>query len=497
MSKRKYDKGLRAHLFSHVRCEITDLSSRGMGLCTIELDGKNVVLEIPNAVPGDVVMAELRRVQGSQMQAKLIEKLSAKIRRSPERCEHAKPRIDINTGCGGCSLQGINYADQLMLKQNVLKTAFESVGLGEIEFQPPIGADDEWHYRNKMELSFGPDGSDKLGLGMHPHDFKHEVVNLQQCYLMNEDLAKISHSVQEWAQNLGLEFYAFRKNQGFLRLLSLREAKRTGQCMLILTTSGEERPNTLNGAMDAKDVIALFSKQILALQSELAIKITSLIWTQHIIQKGTRTRYVDHLLWGNPIIEECLYLPDADHALQFEILPRAFFQPNTMAAERLYCLLHDFAAPVLKPSTLILDLYCGTGTIALCFAMHGHAAIGVDIEQQAIQNAKENAEKNHIRNAQFYAGDAAAVLKDLMNKRRFDDYLLIVDPPRRGLLPPSYKQINALKPKHILYVSCNPKSLADDLKKFCNDGYRPLRIQAIDMLPQTAHVECVALLELA
>lgn len=490
----KTDRGLRAHLTKRLRTVITGLSPQGRGLAELELGSKKVWVQVDDALPGEELEVELCKVLGRQLLGVVRERFSSPLSKKAPRCAHASARIDKDTGCGGCSLQAISYPEQLALKQEMLSTIFGAVQLHDLPLAPITGAQNQWNYRNKMELSFGPDGADALGLGMHPNGFKHEVVSLRTCYLMDERLAPLAQALIAWAQSLGLAYYVFRKNEGFLRLLSMREGKRTGERMLILTTTGDAQVHTNQGDLPATQIVGLFAEMILAKAQSLSLPLSSIIWTQHFVKEGERTRFVDHTLYGTAIIQECLHLPDAEHALYFEILPRAFFQPNTLQAEVLYTLIRQMAAPLLHANSLILDLYCGTGTIALSFAMHGYRAIGIDIERQAIENARQNAQKNGITHAEFFVGDAGAVLKELMAVRHFDDFLLIIDPPRRGLLPPTYKQILTLRPQHIIYISCNPETLAADLAQFRADNYQIIALQPIDMLPQTAHIECIALL---
>ncbi len=230
--------------------------------------------------------------------------------------------------------------------------------------------------------------------------------------------------------------------------------------------------------------------------AELSRPLGAFYWSVVCAQKGRQTEVVDRLRFGSAVLREEMIMTSQDHPLRYEILPHAFFQPNTKQAEVLYRTVLLFAEDYMTPETPVLDLYCGTGTIALSFAAQGRRAIAVDIEKQAIENARENARNNGLENQiEFYAGDTADILKKLLDAHaNFSDYLLVVDPPRRGLLPTAYRQIMRMRQKAIIYVSCNPESLAEDLKKFTSDGYEIVKIQPIDMLPHTAHLETVVLL---
>ena len=478
---------------TRVELTIEGLSLRGWGKAKLADDNKFIGVEVRNALPGDVVLAEIRRIEKNALEAEVVSFIKHGYPRIEPRCPHTGSRCDKDTGCGGCTLQSISYETQLDLKGAILRRALEKHRIS-AEPQPVLGCASQWYYRNKMELTFGPDGGNELGVGLHPAGFQHEIIQLRHCETLSPLIPELCEKTTAWAKALGLEYYVFRKNSGFLRNLTLREGKRTGQRMVILTTDGEETLAISDGStMSAREVLDHYAKNVIATLSQ---PIDSLYWTRIVTEKGTPTKILDELIQGVPVLREIMYVPDADHALQFEVLPHAFFQPNSLQAERLYDVVRRQAEPFMKEDTPVLDLYCGTGTIALSFARHGHRAIAVDIEKQAIENAKANAEYNGLSGlVEFYAGDTAEILKDLLDHdARFSEYMLVIDPPRRGLLPPAYKQILRLGLKTIVYVSCNPETLAENLADFVSDGYKIVNIQPVDMLPQTAHLETVVTL---
>lgn len=471
---------------------IEGLSLRGWGRGTLCIDEKKYGVEVRNALPGDRVLAELRRIEKNSFEAEVVEFVSHGYARVAERCRHAGCRRDKDTGCGGCTLQSIAYETQLDLKHTLLQRCLKSNHV-EATPNPVLPCANQWFYRNKMELTFGPDGADQLGVGLHPAGFQHEVITLRQCETLSPLIAELCVRTTQWAQENGVTYYVFRKNSGFLRNLTFREGKRTGKNMVILTTSGEDNLPFGDGTKTAREIIDHYAAHVLC---NLSHAIDTFYWTTIVTVKGCKTVQEDHLIFGPSVLREVMYVPDEAHALAFEILPHAFFQPNTLQAERLYDIVRRQAEPFMKPDTPVLDLYCGTGTIALSFARHGHRAIAVDIEVQAIENARANAEYNGLSDSvEFYDGDTAETLKQLLDRdAKFSEYLLVIDPPRRGLLPPAYKQIMRLGIDTIIYVSCNPESLANDLEKFLLDGYRIHNIQPVDMLPQTAHLETVVTL---
>ena len=484
---------LQSYIMQRFEISFDDISSRGWGRGSfLDEKGKLIEVEARGTLPGDTAIVEGRKIEDSRLQCVLIEMKSQTWPRIPIDCPHACVRCNKDTGCGGCTLRECAYETQCQIKQGILERILKRNGI-EKEVEPILPCLSQKYYRNKMELTFGPDGANELGVGLHPSGFKHEVISMKWCDMISPVMPELAQKATQWAQELGVSYFVFRENSGFLRLLTLREGKRTGNMMIILTTSGEEIIPVKSGTMTAREVVDDFACNVI---KKLSRNIDTFYWTAITTQKGHQTIQVDTLIFGPAVLREKMLMPDEDHLLNYEILPRAFFQPNTIQAERLYQVVLDFARPYMTPDMSMLDLYCGTGTIALSFARYGHHAIAIDIEKQAIENARENARMNGLESMiEFHAGDTAEILKELLDAHaNFSDYLLVVDPPRRGLLPTAYKQIMRIMLKTIIYVSCNPESLAEDLKKFEQDGYEIMKIQPVDMLPQTAHLETVAVL---
>lgn len=485
---------LQNYILKQFEAQIDSLSARGWGQGSFTDEGRKISVEARGALPGDIVIAEGRHVEDSMLQSAVLEFKKQHYPRIPITCPHAPVRCDKDTGCGGCTLRDCAYQTQCQLKQDIVRRWFDAQELSDIEILPILPCDNQHEYRNKMELSFGPDGADEPGVGLHPSGYSFEVIAMKSCDMISPLLPEIAQKATVWMKSLGVPYYRFRKNTGFLRLLTLRVGRRTHQAMVILTTSGIEDIELDDGrVMKARDIVDDFKQCVI---DNLSQSIDSFYWTAMVVEKGRPTEWHDTLISGNEVLHETMQMPDEAHALHYEILPRAFFQPNTIQAEKLYQVVLRFAEPYMRPDTPVLDLYCGTGTIALSFARYGHTAVAVDIEKQAIENARENARKNGLEDRiTFYAGDTAEILKKLLDENaNFTDFILVVDPPRRGLLPPAYRQIMRLGMRTIVYVSCNPESLAADLRQFRADGYEIRAVQPVDMLPQTAHVETVALL---
>lgn len=490
MSKRRR---LQNYIFRRFEVTIDAISARGWGQGVYADGDQKVPVEVRGAVVGDRIVAEGRRVEDSILQCACIEVLASEYPRIASTCPHSAIRCDKNTGCGGCTLREWAYETQCRMKRDILIRMLEKAGVC-ADAEPIIPCSELTHYRNKMELSFGPDGAGEIGVGLHPSGFRYEVIDMQYCDMLSPILPELAQKTTAWARKYGVPYFKFRENSGFLRLLTLRIGSRTGESMAMLTTTADETV-VLNGGTQktAQEIVESYEKEVLA---DLSRPLGAFYWSVVCAQKGRQTEVVDRLRFGSPVLREEMIMTSQDHPLRYEILPHAFFQPNTKQAEVLYRTVLSFAEDYMTPETPVLDLYCGTGTIALSFAAQGRRAIAVDIEKQAIENARENARNNGLENQiEFYAGDTADILKKLLDAHaNFSDYLLVVDPPRRGLLPTAYRQIMRMRQKAIIYVSCNPESLAEDLKKFTSDGYEIVKIQPIDMLPHTAHLETVVLL---
>ena len=484
---------LQNYILKQFEVHIDSLSARGWGQGSFEDEGRRYDIEARGALPGDDIIAEGRHVENSMIQSAVIEFRHQHYPRIPITCPHAPVRCNKDTGCGGCALRDCAYETQCQLKQDIVRRCFDAQNL-DVVISPILPSQNQQYYRNKMELSFGPDGADVPGVGLHPSGYSFEVIAMKSCDMISPMLPEIAQKTTTWMKSLGVPYYQFRKNAGFLRLLTLRVGRRTNEAMVILTTSGIDEVELADGRiLPAAQIIDDYYRNVIM---QLSLPVNSFYWTAMVVEKGRPTELRDTLVAGNEVLHEKMLMPDEAHALHYEILPRAFFQPNTIQAENLYQVVLKFAEPYMKPDTPVLDLYCGTGTIALSFARYGHRAVAVDIEKQAIENARENARKNGLEDRiTFYAGDTADILKKLLDENaNFTDFILVVDPPRRGLLPPAYRQIMRLQMNTIIYVSCNPESLAADLAQFREDGYEIQGVQPVDMLPQTAHVETVCLI---
>jgi 23S rRNA (uracil1939-C5)-methyltransferase len=414
------------------------------------------VVFVQGAIPGDRVRALLTKRKKAYGEAHTIEVLEP----SPDRIE---PVADHP----GAPWQVLPYERQLAVKAEQVDDALRRIGkLDGYELEPIVAAVEQWRYRNKLEYSFGTGEQGELVCGFHAPGSWETILHLEDCLLASERGNDARRAVLDWCRTQGLEAYDRRSQTGFLRNLVVREGRRTGQFQVRLVTS--------EGELDTDALRA-------------AINVHSLLWTQvpsvAEITAG-RTEIVD----GSPTFDEEL----AD--LRVRISPEAFFQTNTEMAERLYATAAEYAQ--LQGWERIYDLYCGIGTIGLSLAPRAGELFGLEIVEEAVADAIENAHLNDVSNAQFFAGDVRLALRELVDKAGRPD-VLVVDPPRAGLSQKVVRRIIEAAPRRIVYVSCNPTTLAPNAAQLVEAGYVLRRVRPVDMFPQTPHIECVALLERA
>ena len=409
------------------------------------------IVFINDTVPGDVVKARLTRIKPKYFEARIEEFEQESEMRIAPRCPHFEE-------CGGCALQYLTYEDQLKIKKDQVKEALEHIGgFKSPNVMPIIGNKTPWFYRNKMEFSF----ADGL-LGLHPKGYRYEVFELKECYLQTEKTAEIVKKVQIFANDHNLKAYNFKKGTGLLRNLVIRFGKNTKERMINLVISHEE----FKYKNEFKKMFEKFA--------------SSIYITRIIQNKGRRTETVEELIYGKKVLLEKMC------KLRFEILPQAFFQPNTLQAETLYKTVAELGE--VTERDIVFDLFCGTGTIGLTLAEKAKQVYGADTNESAIKNAHENAQLNEIENIKFHAGDAYKAVKEWGIKPD----ITIVDPPRSGLSKKLCKKLAALKTPKIIYVSCNPTTQARDLQILKKHGYKLITVQPVDMAPQTYHIETVA-----
>lgn len=453
-----------------INVEIEKLAFGGAGIAHIDLNGSNFVVFIESTVPGDRVEAAFKKIKKNYAQAevkKIVKKSDLRIK---PRCKHFET-------CGGCTLQNIPYEKQLEIKESQVKEALCHIGgIKSPEVNKIIGCNDKWFYRNKMEFSFRADREEGLKTGLHPKHYRYHVFQVEECFLENEDIGGLLQKIRDFCVSKNLSVYNFNENSGLLRHIVIREGKRTGKRLVNLFTSHEKFEHK-------KEFISLLTENTDFKEAD------SIYITRQVTQKGKRTEFHEDHIYGNRFLEEKMQLENGSE-LNFEIPPLAFFQPNTLQAETLYSTVLSLGS--IKNSDTVYDLFCGTGTIALFCAHSAKEVIGVDINEKAILNAKTNAENNNIKNAGFHAGDTYKIIKNLNHKPD----KVIVDPPRSGLGEKLCRHLIDIKSPVLIYVSCNPTTLARDLSVLCEEAYNLETVQPVDMFPHTYHIETVCRLVL-
>lgn len=422
---------------------------------------------IPGAALGaDLIIRKAVRKKGVQF-AEIVREQAPSPFYTPPQCPHFGP-------CGGCVFQNLKYNKQLELKTGHFKHTLRHIG--GVDTPPDLSVYPSPHlylYRNKMEFAFGEkDGLVRLGLRKRSsplHRYKHSIVPLQQCEIFSDIVTAVFPVMTDYAAQHGLEAYHTHTGTGDLRHLVLREGKNTGEVMALLVTVKRNLP-------DLGEMISSIKEKVPAIKS--------LTWIRTDRPADVVTFEDSILLSGQPYIEEKLF-----DSLRFRIYPSSFFQPNVYQAERLYTKVEEFAD--LSGSERILGLYCGTGTMELCLAGAAAEVIGIDIVSDNIQTAVENAAINGLHNASFISGDVEKVLRE----EHFNADICLIDPPRGGIAGKAMRHLIEINPPKMIYVSCNPATLARDIALLKDGGYRLLNIAAFDMFPHTAHMEAVALLE--
>jgi 23S rRNA (uracil1939-C5)-methyltransferase len=427
--------------------EVESLAQGGRGVA--RSDG--YVVFVSAALPGDRVRARLTKAKSSFGEAQAVELLQPSPDRVPDRCLHdGEP-------CPGAPWQGLSYDRQLAEKAEQVDSALRRLGgLDGFELEPIEPAIEQWRYRNKLEYSFGErDG--ELVLGFHRRGSWAELVDAEDCLLASERNNAARNEVRAWARREGIPAYDRRLHSGALRNLVVREGRRTGQIQTRLVTSP---------ASIARPPVDL-----------------------HTVVEGPGggTDGPTGVL-GEEFLEEEL------GGLRLRVSPSAFFQTNTEMAERLHAIAADFAG--LSGRERVFDLYGGIGTIGLALARQAGEVWGIEVVPEAVADAKENARRNGIANARFVASDARSGIRPLLEETGNPD-VVVIDPPRAGLSKKVVRRVIECGASRIVYVSCNPTTLAPNASQLTEAGYRLRRVRPVDMFPQTPHVECVALLEKA
>jgi 23S rRNA (uracil1939-C5)-methyltransferase len=443
-----------------VRIDSLAYGGRGVG----RLNG--FVVFVNRALPGDVVRARVTKVKRSHAEAYAVEVVEQGAPRVEAPCAHYP-------ACGGCRFQDLAYEAQLDAKAQQVADALRRIGgLADLELEPAVPAASVFHYRNKLEYSFTTLDDGTLGLGFHRAGRWDQVLDVERCWLTTDLGNGIREAVKAWARAEGLPAFDQEKQEGYLRHLVVREGRNTGQALVVLVTA----PGDLAGADSFVEALRAFPE------------VRSIHWAVND-SPAEVTNLPTDLLWGEEAIEEELV------GLRYRVRPNAFLQTNTEMCEVLYGIAAELAE--LTGNETVYDLYCGIGTIGLTLARDALTVWGIEYSEESIACAVENAELNGIANSAFFAGDVARDLEELRDRAGPPD-VVVVDPPRAGLAGKAARRVGELQAPRLVYVSCNPTTLAGNAKELVNDfGYTLERVRPVDMFPHTPHVEAVALFTLA
>ena len=451
------------------------------GIVTTE-EGRQVTVK--NGIPGQKVSFLVNKIRKGKCEGRLLEVIAP----SPlERKEGVCPHFGI---CGGCTYQSLPYEEQLRLKEDQVKRLLAPVipESKPYSFQTIKPSPREFGYRNKMEFTFGDAYKDgPLALGMHKRNSFYDIVPVTECRIVDEDYRKILSCVQQYFEERKISFYHRLRHIGYLRHLLVRKAAKTGEILLDLVTASAKELEACGEPGHVQEDVLLEEFKERLLNLPLDGTFAGILHTRNDSVADTITDEGTDILYGRDYFYEELL------GLKFRISTFSFFQTNSLGAEVLYETAREFVGNALDKAdggSIVFDLYSGTGTIAQMLAPVAKKVVGVEIVEEAVEAAKENATLNGLTNCEFIAGDVLKVLDTIEEKPDF----IVLDPPRDGIHPKALEKIIAYGVKQMVYISCKPTSLARDLEVLQARGYRVDRVCCVDMFPASANVETVALL---
>ena len=426
-------------------------SSEGLGI--VRLDG--AVVFVPRTVRGEEIDLRITKVMKTCAAGEVVKLRKA----SPER---TKPECPYFGQCGGCDFQHMSYTEELRAKRQRVQDALTRLGGTDLQVEEILGAKDPTHYRNKSQYPVGPGGT----IGFYKAR-SHQVVGVDCCLIQSEASDKTAKAVGDWMRRYKISAYDERTGKGLVRHIYVR-VNRKGESLCCVVANGKQLPR---------------EPELVAFIRAAAPRTVGVVLNTNTKKGNVILGEKYRTLWGQD------FLMDTLCGLRFKLSVPSFYQVNRDQAEVLYGKALEFAG--LTGEETVLDLYCGTGTITLCMAAKAKQVIGAEIVPPAIADAKENAARNGIENAEFFCGDAADIAAKLEQDGLRPD-VITVDPPRKGLSPEVIASVAAMGPERVVYVSCDPATLGRDVKLFAELGYQAVRACAVDMFPGTRHVETVA-----
>lgn len=440
--------------------EIIDNGFEGEGIAKIE----NFTIFIPQAIKGEIVRIVIVKVLSSHAFGKIIEI----TKKSPYRIEND---CETYQRCGGCNLRHIQYNYTLIMKQNAVQSLVNKTLKEKIQVEETLGMEHPYHYRNKTQYPVGTNEEGKPIIGVYANR-THKIIPIKQCRIGQPEAEEIAKWIMRYWDEHKLTVYQETTGKGLLRHIVIKKGWKTQEIMCILVINGKQIPK----------------------EDELANKLKKQFPKIKTIVKNINTKNTNVILgteninlWGEGIIHDQL----GDYT--FTISPLSFYQVNPEQAEKLYKIGVEEAKITNKDN--VFDLYCGIGTISLFLAKKAKKVYGIEIVEEAIKMAKQNAKQNEIGNTEFIAGDVEKVLAELIEVRKIIPDVVMVDPPRKGLDERSINNLLKIEAKRVVYISCNPATLVRDLAKL-EDKYRVVKVKPVDMFPFTSHVECCSVLYL-
>ncbi|MDQ0159737.1 23S rRNA (uracil(1939)-C(5))-methyltransferase RlmD [Alkalibacillus salilacus] len=443
----------------YIDLTFSDLTHEGEGVG--KLDGYPIF--VPYGLPGESAKVKVIKVKKNLAFGKLIERYDT----SEHRIE---PPCDVFYKCGGCQIQHMTYERQLTMKQNQVQDVMKKIAqMPDVPVHPTIGMNEPWNYRNKVQIPVGErDG--KVITGFYQKR-THNIIDMDTCPVQNDANDEVVRGIRDIIDELNIQPYNEETHEGVIRHIVLRTGQHTNEMMVVIVTKTKDLPKQKE-----------FIEKIKALHPSIKGIIQNINADKTNVIMGDKS----HSLWGNDVII------DRIHDLEFAISAHSFYQVNPEQTEKLYDQALKYAQ--LSGKETVIDAYCGIGTISLFLAQHAKQVYGVEVVPQAVDDAKANAKRNHIDNADFFVGEAEKVMP-WWKAQGLNPDVIVVDPPRKGCDEKLLQAMIDMEPVRIVYVSCNPSTLARDLRILADSGYETQEIQPVDMFPQSSHVECCALLQ--
>ena len=440
--------------------DIIDNGFEGEGIAKIE----GFTIFIPSAIKGEKVKILIVKVLSSHAFGKIIDIIQPSEYRVEADCDTYKR-------CGGCNLRHIKYKETLKMKQNAVQSLVNKTLKNKIKVEETLGMENPYHYRNKAQYPIGKDKDGKPVMGVFANR-SHEIIPIHKCLIQNEQTEEIAKFIFDYIVKNKISIYDEKTGKGLVRHIVTKIGIKTNEIMCILVINGKSIPK----------------------ENDFVKQLTSKFSNIRTIVKNINTKNTNVIL-GNENINLFGdgYIEDVLGEFRFKISPLSFYQVNPTQAVWLYKIGVDSAG--ITNDDVVFDLYCGIGTISLFMSKFAKKVYGIEIVEDAIKDAKENAVRNGVKNSEFIAGDVEFVLDDLINNKKVIPDIVMVDPPRKGLDNKTVENVLQIAPKRVVYISCNPATLVRDLAKF-ESKYVVEKLKPVDMFPFTSNVECCALLEL-